>query len=123
MDNQVKVRGFRIELGEIEVALSKHPGVKQNIVTVREDGPGQKRLVAYIVPNLSPAPTGSELRAHLSATLPDYMIPTAFVSLASLPLTPNGKVDRRALPKPDQAGSISGRQLIPPRSPQEQTLV
>jgi amino acid adenylation domain-containing protein len=97
IDNQVKIRGYRIELGEIEVLLAKHPEIREIAVIVREDVPGDKRLVAYIVANQEQTPTVNELRDFLSQKLPSFMIPSAFVTLEALPLTPNGKVDRRAL--------------------------
>ena len=97
IDNQVKIRGFRIELGEIEVLLAKRPEIQEIAVIVREDVPGDKRLVAYIVPKQDQTPTVHELRDFLSQNLPKFMIPSAFVTLDTLPLTPNGKVDRRAL--------------------------
>jgi amino acid adenylation domain-containing protein len=99
-DNQVKVRGYRIELGEIESALGEHPSVKQAVVVVREDNPGDARLAAYLVHRPGEEATESELRKHLRVRLPDYMVPQHFVALESLPLTPNGKIDRRALPAP-----------------------
>jgi len=96
IDQQVKLRGFRIELGEIEAALVLYPGVRESIALVRDDVPGEKRLVAYLVPARQPGPTGSELRAFLQAKLPDYMVPSAFVALEAIPLTGTGKADRRA---------------------------
>ncbi|MBC6433148.1 amino acid adenylation domain-containing protein, partial [Nostoc sp. HG1] len=98
IDNQVKVRGFRIELGEVEAVLSQHEDLKGCCVIAREDTPGDKRLVAYLVAHQNCTPTINELRQFLKAKLPEYMIPNAFVMLESLPLTPSGKVDRRALP-------------------------
>ena len=101
MDTQVKIRGFRIELGEIEEVLSQHPAVKSVVVLAREDDPGEKRLVAYIVCDSAMEPTVSTLSAFLGAKIPDYMIPSAFVFLKEFPLNPNGKLDRNALPAPE----------------------
>jgi acyl carrier protein len=101
IDQQVKLRGFRIELGEIETILEQHPAVREVVVLDREDEPGNKCLVAYVVPSQESVPTESELRGFLKEKLPKYMIPSAFVMLDALPLTPNGKVDRRALPAPE----------------------
>ena len=103
LDDQVKIRGFRIELGEISAVLSQHPQVRTCLVLARSDEPGQKRLVAYLVPQGEAAPTISNLRCFLKQKLPEYMLPSAFVMLEALPLLPNGKIDRRALPAPDAA--------------------
>jgi amino acid adenylation domain-containing protein len=99
-DHQVKVRGFRIELGEIETVLAKHQGVKECVVHVREDTPGDQRLVAYVVPQSGTTVETEAMRATLRMQLPEYMVPNLFVVLDVMPLTPNGKVDRKALPAP-----------------------
>ncbi len=100
-DDQVKIRGFRVELGEIEAALAKHPQVSEVAVVVREDVPGNKLLVAYLVRARGSRPTPIELRHYLQQQLPDYMVPSTFVLLQSMPLTPNGKINRRGLPVPE----------------------
>ncbi|MEA5581860.1 amino acid adenylation domain-containing protein [Nodularia harveyana UHCC-0300] len=121
IDHQVKLRGFRIELGEIEAGIIAHPQVKQAAVIVREDQPGNKRLVGYVV-SQAEAPTNSELRTLLQQQLPEYMIPQIFVYLEALPLTPNGKIDRRALPVPDVAASNQDN-FVSPRNFIEESLV
>jgi amino acid adenylation domain-containing protein/thioester reductase-like protein/FkbM family methyltransferase len=121
IDNQVKIRGFRIELGEIEAVLSQHSDVQANCAIAREDHPGHKRLVAYIVPQPKVTPKITELRSFLKSKLPEYMVPAAFVILESLPLTPNGKVDRRALPAPDLDYDLLDKYLAP-RTPMEEIL-
>jgi amino acid adenylation domain-containing protein len=123
IDHQVKIRGFRIELGEIEVVLSQHPGVSEAVALAREDQPGNKRLVAYIVPGSQPAVLTSELRAFIKQNLPEYMVPSAYVFLDQMPLTPNGKVDRRALPAPELETSSDRGAQIAPRNGYEMELV
>ena len=102
IDFQVKIRGHRIELGEIEAALLAHPNIRACVVTAREDVPGDKRLIAYLVPQQTELPLNGELRDHLQQKLPAYMMPAAFVPMKSLPLSPNGKIDRKQLPAPDE---------------------
>jgi amino acid adenylation domain-containing protein len=119
IDNQVKLRGFRIELGEIEALLNQNEAVQSSCVIVREDNLGDKRLVAYVVPQPEINLTINEIRQFLRAKLPDYMVPTAFILLDAFPLTPNGKIDRRALPAPDLQGQ---GEYIAPRNPIEEKM-
>ena len=119
-DDQVKVRGFRIELGEIEAVLSAHTAVMANVVVAREDIPGEKRLVAYVVARDGHTMSRGELRTYLKTHLPDYMVPSAFVFLQVLPLTPNGKVNRAALPAPETQETPQPGAL--PRTPIEEIL-
>ncbi|HEU0053556.1 MAG TPA: amino acid adenylation domain-containing protein, partial [Longimicrobium sp.] len=116
LDGQVKVRGFRIEPGEIEAALRRHAGVRECVVIVREDVPGQARLVAYVAGDVE----ADALRGHLRGILPEYMVPGAFVILESLPLNANGKLDRRALPAPELGGDEARHAA--PRTPVEEVL-
>jgi amino acid adenylation domain-containing protein len=121
-DHQVKIRGYRVEPAEIELALEKYEAVKDAVVLAREDGPGQRQLVAYIVFQPGMAATASELRIFLRSKLPDYMVPAAFVFLAKLPLTTSGKIDRRALPAPDRSRTDVSEALTAPRTSTEKTL-
>ncbi|MFZ5515903.1 MAG: amino acid adenylation domain-containing protein [Candidatus Zhuqueibacterota bacterium] len=124
IDHQVKIRGFRIELGEIEEVLMTHPVIRTAVVIAREDKPGDKRLVAYVVPDATAGsePTTSELYSFLKERLPDYMVPSFFMKMESLPLTPNGKINRKALPAPEQDRPELGRAYIAPRTPAEQLV-
>ena len=121
MDNQVKVRGYRVELSEIESALLRHEQVRDAVAVVREDTPGEQRLVAYVVAE-APEPSPAELRDLLAYSLPEFMIPSAFVALEALPLGTTGKVDRKVLPTPDRAQTAVD-EFVPPRDDTEQKLV
>ncbi|MEL4897873.1 non-ribosomal peptide synthetase [Crocosphaera sp. Alani8] len=120
LDNQLKIRGFRLETGEIETLLQQHPQVKTCVVIGREDTFGDKRLVAYYVSETDTIPTSGELRQFLRAKLPEYAIPSGFVSLDSLPLTPNGKIDTKSLPAPNQ--SRSAGEWNAPRNATEESV-
>jgi amino acid adenylation domain-containing protein len=121
-DGQVKIRGFRVELQEVEVQLARHTQVKEAVAMVREDAPGEKRQIGYVIPKDSnAAPTIERLREHLQAVLPEYMVPTALVVLEAWPLTPNGKLDRRALPVPRSVSSLT-HEYEPPRGELEEIL-
>jgi amino acid adenylation domain-containing protein len=117
IDHQVKVRGQRIELGEIEIALVEHESVSDAVVVARDE-----RLIAYVVSRNGDDPPVTQLRDHLQQSLPDYMIPSAFVTLESLPLTSSGKVDRKALPEPDLTRSVSVAAYVAPRTPEEELI-
>jgi surfactin family lipopeptide synthetase A len=123
IDHQVKIRGFRIELGEIEAVLRQHAAINETVVVAREDTPGEKRVVAYFVATGNAAPTVAELRAFLREKLPEYMLPSVFVSLKTMPLTPNGKVNRQALPAPDQADLAPKTEFAAARDENEARLV
>jgi acyl carrier protein len=133
LDHQVKVRGHRIELGEIEAVLRGHPDIADAVVVVREDQPGDQRIVAYLVAETSDdtgtsddagraAPTTAELRARVNQDVPDYMVPSTFVLLDQFPLTPNRKIDRNALPVPDHADLAAGTEYVEPRTDVEHVV-
>jgi amino acid adenylation domain-containing protein len=122
-DHQVKLRGYRIELGEIEAALRRHDGIQDAVVVTRGDDAGDKRLVGYVVRRSDAArPDAGALRAHVKQSLPDYMVPSAFVVIDALPLTPNGKIDRKALPAPASGEGIVQAAYEAARSPTEEVL-
>jgi amino acid adenylation domain-containing protein/non-ribosomal peptide synthase protein (TIGR01720 family) len=123
IDHQVKIRGFRIELGEIEVTLAGHPGVRETVVVAREDHPGERRLVAYVVAHAGETLAVAGLSSFLGARLPAYMVPAAFIPLAALPLLSTGKVDRRALPAPGHERPELEEDLVEARSRAERLLV
>jgi hypothetical protein len=122
LDHQVKIRGFRIEIGEIEAVLAEHEQVRQAAVMVLEGAGGQDQLVGYVVTEDGAEISISELRAHLGAHLPEYMIPSIFVPMAEFKLTPNGKVDRKALPAPDGSRPVLEREFVAPRTEVEKVL-
>jgi acyl-coenzyme A synthetase/AMP-(fatty) acid ligase len=121
VDEQVQIRGNRVELGEISAVLSRHPAVRASTVTVDTQTSGEPRLVAYVVSD-EPRPDAEQLRTHLAAQLPNYMVPVAFVHLHELPLMANGKLDRARLPVPDAANSAQPSDVTGPRSELEQIL-
>ncbi|MDT5268372.1 MAG: hypothetical protein QOH49_558 [Acidobacteriota bacterium] len=122
LDSQVKIRGYRIELEEIEAALRECRALKEAVVAVREDAPGDGRLVAFLVADAEPEPTADDVREHLRARLPDYMVPSAFVFVGELPRTPTGKVDRRALPLPGGTRPRLRQDYVAPRTALERLL-
>jgi acyl carrier protein len=122
MDQQVKIRGFRIELSEVESVLGCHPAVVEAVVEAREDVPGDKRLVAYVVLAGEGGVTDGELRDFLQRKLPGYMVPAVFVRLGKLPLDPNGKVDRQALPAPQRGCLDLQDGFVAPRTAVEELL-
>lgn len=122
LDHQVKIRGYRIELGEIETILEKHPQVREAAVIAREDLPGDKKLVAYVVSEKSVKPSTTDLRKYLMEILPEYMLPSVFVFMQNLPTTPNGKVDRKALPAPEDERPDLGKEFISPKSNTEKQI-
>jgi amino acid adenylation domain-containing protein len=122
IDGQVKIRGYRIELGEVETVLVQHTAIRQGVVTAYEQSPGSKVLVAYCQAHTGMTPVVSDLRAHLKKSLPEYMVPSIFVTMDTLPLTPNGKIDRKALPSPREKQIESFVEFVGPRDPLEQTL-
>jgi amino acid adenylation domain-containing protein len=123
LDHQVKIRGFRIELGEVEAVLEQYPAIQHAVALARDGDSGDKYLAAYFIPRPGQKFTLSELRQHLRQQLPEYMIPSAFVTMREFPLTPNGKVDRKQLPKPAATDYQTGREYVAPRDAIEKKLV
>src|SRR5262249_39388335 len=121
-DFQVKIRGYRIELGEIEATLLQHPKVREAVVVAWEASPGDKRLVAYLSARDGSPPSADELRAHLGARLPEYMVPAHFVPLDALPLTSSNKIDRKALPPPPRPAATGDAAESRPREALEYKL-
>jgi amino acid adenylation domain-containing protein len=122
VDNQVKIRGYRIELGEIEARLRAHPAVREGVVVARAERSGERALVAYVVPRPGAGRLAAELRAHLAAELPGYMVPARYVELEALPLSPNGKVDRKRLPEPEQGRPAHLPAFVAPRDALEELV-
>ena len=123
LDHQVKVRGFRIEMGEIEAALLQHSAVRETVVVVREEEAGDKRIVAYVVPETEADIHMDAVREFLQGKLPGFMVPNAFVMLTTLPLGPSGKLNRRALPAPTDAVIVQPDKFVAPQTPMEEQLV
>src|SRR5205085_7338679 len=121
-DHQVKLRGFRVELGEVEAVLNDHEAVKQSVALVREDSPGDLRLVAYVVTNERDGEVINRLRRYMKDRVPEYMVPAVFVQLREFPLTASGKVDRQALPAPDQNRPMLEEEFVAPRNEIEETI-
>jgi hypothetical protein len=122
IDHQVKMHGLRIELGEIESVLAQHPAAREPVVLLREDRPGLKRLVAYLVASRDEALAVRDLRAYAAERLPDFMVPAAFVIRDHWPLTPSGKLNRRALPPPDQKDFTASTAFVAPRDAMEESV-
>jgi hypothetical protein len=122
IDDQIKIRGHRVELNEIIRVLSRHAEVRDCAIVSGEDSGGDKRLVAYVVPQVSSSPTASKLRNFLADDLPEYMIPGIFVCLDALPIGPNGKVDRSALPAPEPTNTLNDEDFAEPSTPVQQRV-
>ena len=118
----MKLRGFRVELGEVEAVLNDHEAVKQSVALVREDSPGDLRLVAYVVTSERDGEVINRLRRYMKDRVPEYMVPAVFVQLREFPLTASGKVDRQALPAPDQSRPMLEEEFVAPRNEIEETI-